>query len=143
MEAALIMPVVVCILVMIIYMACYLYDRCVLAQDSYVLSYRQSIQKGKADRVSAEEIHRQLGEKLFMLSGLDTAASSGREIRVKCSGEMEPPLFGLPVFDGERTWRLDSEKKARKTDPPRDYRRVRRILNLASGARPASGAEEP
>ena len=45
-EAALIVPVVVCIFVMIIYLSFYLYDRCVLTQDCYVLSYRQSIEKG-------------------------------------------------------------------------------------------------
>ena len=76
-EAALVMPVVLAIIVMIIYMSFYLYDRCVMQQDCCVLSYRQSIEKGTADRVSREKIREQFGEKLFMLSGLETGASSG------------------------------------------------------------------
>lgn len=135
-EAALVIPVVLAIIVMIIYMSFYLYDRCVMQQDCCVLSYRQSIEKGTADRVSREKIREQFGEKLFMLSGLETGASSGGTIQVKSSAAMDPPLFGLPAFSEENQWRIGVVKKARKTDPPRDYRRVRRLLYLASKAMP-------
>lgn len=133
-EAALVMPVVLCILVMIIYLSFYLYDRCVLAQDCYVLSYRQSIEKGNADRISPEKIREQFGEKLFMLSSLDTGTSAGGTIKVTGNAEMSPPLFGIPAFEGENSWKIGVERKAKKTDPPRDYRRVRRLLNLAARA---------
>jgi hypothetical protein len=138
-EAALVMPVVLVIIVMIIYMSFYLYDRCVMQQDCCVLSYRQSIEKGTADRVSREKIREQFGEKLFMLSGLETGASSGGTIQVKSNARMDPPLFGLSAFGEENQWRIGVEKKARKTDPPKDYRRVRRLLYLASKAIPGEG----
>lgn len=142
-EAALVIPIALSILVMIIYMSFYLYDRCVMAQDCYVLSYRQSIEKGNADRAGQEKIREQLGGKLFMLSGMDAGSSAGGTIRVKTEAAMDPPLFGLPVFEEENHWKIAVERKARKTDPPRDYRRVRRLLYLASKALPGQAAESP
>lgn len=142
-EAAMIIPVVLSIIVMIIYLSFYLYDRCVMAQDCYVLSYRQSIEKGNTDRVGGEEIRSQFGEKLFMLSGLETEASKGGTIEVKGNAQMEPPLFGLSFFEEENLWRIGVGRKAKKTDPPKDYRRVRRLLYLASRARPEETGESP
>lgn len=133
-EAALVIPVVLGIFVMILYLSFYLYDRCLLSQDCYVLSYRQSIEKGKEDRSGQEAAAEQFGQKLFMLSRIETAAGGGSTVSVKANAAMEPPLFGLDFFTGQRHWILGVQEKARKTDPPRDYRRVRRIMNLASHA---------
>lgn len=130
-EAALVIPIVLGIFVMILYLSFYLYDRCLLSQDCYVLSYRQSIEKGKEDRSGQEAASEQFGQKLFMLSRIETAAGGGSTVSVKANAAMEPPLFGLDVFREQRHWILGVQEKARKTDPPRNYRRVRRILNLA------------
>lgn len=133
-EAALVIPIVLGILVMVLYLPFYLYDRCLLSQDCYVLSYRQSIEKGKEDRSGQEAASEQFGKKLFMLSRIETAAGGGSTVSVKANAAMEPPLFGLDFFREQRHWILGVQEKARKTDPPRDYRRVRRILNLTSRA---------
>lgn len=133
-EAALVVPIVLCIFVMIIYLSFYLYDRCVMSQDCYVLSYRQSIEKGDADRAGQGAAGEQFGQKLFMLSSMQTAVSNGGTISVKTDAAMEPPLFGLDFFEEEGHWSLGVQEKARKTDPPKEFRRVRRILNLASRA---------
>lgn len=140
-EAALIIPIVLCIFVMIIYLSFYLYDRCVMAQDCYVLSYRQSIEKGGADRAGKAAAGEQLGHKLFMLSRMEAGMSGGRKICVRVNAVMEPPLFGLDFFEQERHWMLGVEEKARKTDPPKDYRRVRRIMNLAATVKKTGGQE--
>ena len=133
-EAALVVPVVLCIFVMILYLAFYLYDRCVISQDCYVLGYRQSIQKGTKDRVRDQEIRGQIGKKVFMLERLETDVSKGGTVRVRGNASMTPPLFGLDLFMRQRKWLLGVEEKARKTDPPKDYRRVRRLMNLAAAA---------
>ena len=133
-EAALLVPVALCIFVMIIYLSFYLYDRCVMAQDCYVLSYRQSIEKGGADRAGKAAAGEQLGHKLFMLSRMEAGMSGGRKICVRVNAVMEPPLFGLDFFRENRQWILSVQEKARKSDPPRDYRRIRRIMYLASCA---------
>lgn len=140
-EAALIVPVVLCIFVMIIYLSFYLYDRCVMAQDCYVLSYRQSIEKGGADRAGKAAAGELLRQKIFMLRRMETGMSGGKRICVKVNAVMEPPLFGLDFFDRERHWTLGVEERARKTDPPKDYRRVRRLLNLAALAKKAGRQE--
>ena len=140
-EAALLVPVVLCIFVMIIYLSFYLYDRCVMAQDCYVLSYRQSIEKGGADRAGKAAAGEQLGHKLFMLSRMEAGMSGGRKICVKVNAVMEPPLFGPDFFEQGRHWMLGVEEEARKTDPPKDYRRVRRIMNLAAIVKKTGGQE--
>ena len=135
MEAAVIVPVVLFLFVMIIYLSFYLYDRCVMTQDFYILSYRQSLEKGAADRSSTGEIHKQTGDKLFMLSGFDASSSSGGTIRVTGQAQMKPPLPGAgSFFPLERDWTLSAEGQARRTDPPKDYRKVRRIMNLSKNA---------
>lgn len=134
-EAALILPVVICMIVMIMYMSFYLYDRCVMTQDCYVLGYRQSIEKAGRDRAGDETSLAQFKSRLFMLSGVQISSSGEKNIQVQANGRMEPPVFGLPLFDNERQWILGIEKKAAKTDPPKAYRRVRRILNLAAAVR--------
>jgi hypothetical protein len=50
---------------MLMYLSFYLYDRCILAQDCYVLSYRQSIEKGDADRAGEGAAREQFGQKLY------------------------------------------------------------------------------
>lgn len=140
-EAALVIPVVLCMIVMIIYLSFYLYDRCILAQDLYLLSYRQSIEKGSADRAGSSAAHGQLSGRLFMLAGLDTEVSAGSSVRVKGNAFMTVPVFGLDFFDGQSRWNLAVEGKAKKTDPPKDFRRVRRLLYLA--ARVSAAGEQP
>ncbi len=39
-EASLVMPVVICVIVLIIYFTYYLYGRCMLSQDTYILAFR-------------------------------------------------------------------------------------------------------
>ncbi len=141
-EAALIVPVAICIFVMVMYMSFYLYDRCVMTQDCYVLSYRQSIEKAGRDRAGDETMLEQSGNRLFMLSDMQTGSSDGRIVEVRANGEMEPPLFGLPLFDSSGKWLIGIEKKARKTDPPKAYRKVRRILNLAALVKVTGGKDE-
>lgn len=134
-EAAVIVPIVLFLFVMIIYLSFYLYDRCVMTQDFYILSYRQSLEKGTADRSSTGEIHNQTGNKLFMLSGFDASASSGGMIRVTGRARMNVPLPGAgSFFPMERDWALSAQGQARRTDPPKAYRKVRRVMNLSKEA---------
>lgn len=139
-EAALVMPVVLCMIVMIIYLSFYLYDRCILAQDLYLLSYRQSIEKGSAERAGSSAVYGQIGGRLFMLAGLETEAFAGSSVRVSGNAFMTVPVFGLDFFDGQRRWNLAVEERAKKTDPPKDFRRVRRLLYLAARV-PAAGEQ--
>ena len=131
-EAALVMPVVLCVIVMILYLSFYLYDRCILAQDLYILSYRQSIEKGSAERAGSRAAQEALYGRVFMLAGLETEVSAGTSVRVRGNASMTAPVFGLAFFDGQGRWGLAVEEKAKKTDPPKDFRRVRRLLYLAS-----------
>ena len=138
-EAALVVPVVLCIFVMVLYLAFYLYDRCVISQDCYILGYRQGIWKGTEERAQNQDARIQIGKKVFMLERLETDVSKGGTVRVRANASMAPPLFGFDLFMRQRRWLLGVEEKARRTDPPKDYRRVRRLMNLAA----AAGVSDP
>lgn len=127
-EAAFVVPMALFAVVMVVYLSFYMYDRCVLEQDCYVLSYRQSIEKGGAQRAGGDAFHAQTGEKLFMLTGLEPGLSEGGTVRVYGNASMDPPLALFDAFR-EGRWVLSADADARKTDPPKAYRRVRRILN--------------
>ena len=145
-EAAFVIPVVLFVFIMLLYLAFYLYDRCVMAQDCYIVSYRQSIEKGGADRAGQEALRSQLGHKLFMLSKFECSSSGGGTILARADASMEPPLpwaaLSEPGQSGDlRSWNLGVEEAARRTDPPKDYRRVRRLLYLAGKAGGRSGPQ--
>ena len=42
-EAALIVPMVICVITLLILFSYYLYGRCILSQDSYILAFRASV----------------------------------------------------------------------------------------------------
>ena len=44
-EAALIVPMVICVFSLLIYFSYYLYGRCILSQDAYILAFRASVEK--------------------------------------------------------------------------------------------------
>ena len=42
-EASLLMPMVICVMALLIYFTYYLYGRCIISEDSYILAFRASI----------------------------------------------------------------------------------------------------
>ena len=49
-EAAMVFPIVFALVIMLLYLTFYLYDRCRMTQDLYTAAYRVSIQRGKGSR---------------------------------------------------------------------------------------------
>ena len=109
-EASFLVSFTVILFAVVIYLAFYQYDRCVLAQDLYLLCFRESLLREEENRTA-----------------------------VRCSAEasFQNRVFrGSALMPGEN-WKLCASSSARKTDPPfhiRRFRRVRALLRKASDA---------
>jgi len=145
-EASCILPMVLMIFVIIIYLAFYLYDRCLFAQDSYILCYRESYVKDGGDRT--EELRarafRQFGTKYFALRGHSfQTAEEKNGITMQGSAFLIPHAFSGSLPMPERIWNIPYSAEAKYTDPPFDIRRYRRIRYIAARLiKAASGSGE-
>lgn len=134
-EAAMIVPAVFILVVMLLYLMFYMYDRCIMTQDLYTAAYRRSIERGRS-KVGATQ---QAGDtqvdtsRYFMLSSCSCSVQGGS--RVKGSGEASMNVPGAAAFPGvEGTWGFRVLMEARKTDPPLAFRKYRRVMAIARQA---------
>ena len=132
MEAAFVMPMVLCVFVMLIYTSFYLYDRCVFKQDAFILCFRESIRKEEgAPRVDPSYMQqgeaRQFENKYFAVNDLETSAKAmGKKAVFQGSARVLPTSFGSYFLMPKSIWRLTFYGSARKTDPPWSIRSYRR-----------------
>ena len=124
-EAAMVFPAAFALVIMLLYVTFYLYDKCRMTQDLYTVAYRQSIVRG--DAAPKTEIDT---SGFFMLSSCTAEVGGGSEISAGASGSMAPALL-TGAEDGQSIWELKVTMKARKTDPPRSFRRFRRATAIA------------
>lgn len=138
-EAALILPMVLCIYVILIYTGYFLYDRCVATQDAYVLCFRESIHKDSSlwsypdGSVVRDQENAQVGDKYLAVKGCSTEVTTERAmIRYSGEGSVAPPLFGDSPIMPENIWTFRYGMSARHTDPPLHIRKARRIYDVAN-----------
>lgn len=139
-EASFLVSFTVILFVVVIYMAFYQYDRCVLAQDLYLLCFRESLLREEENRTAGQEelARRQFGKKYFMTDRIGAEMETENDlIRYSAEASFQNRVFrGSALMPGEN-WKLCASSSARKTDPPfhiRRFRRVRALLRKASGA---------
>lgn len=132
-EATLIIPMVLVIFVLLIYLSFYLYDRCLIAQDAYILCFRSSILKEEPDKAQAVLAgkQRQYGSKYFAIkNNTSSAAENGKWIEM--SGEMKifPSVFQNHFLMPSKQWQINFKAKAKETDPVKGFRRFSRLQEL-------------
>lgn len=122
-EAALVFPIVFCLIIMLIYLTFFLYDRCRMTQDCYTAAYHQSILRSRKSG-SAEEIDT---GNYWMLNQKSASVSGGSSVAGTAHGSMISAMSLRGAVNNK--WILKVVRKARKTDPPASFRRYRRILD--------------
>jgi Flp pilus assembly protein TadG len=127
-EAAMIFPAVFALVIMLLYVTFFLYDKCRMTQDLYTAAYRQSIARGENTPDAKVDT-----SNYFMLSSCSAESGGGNDITASAKGEMAPALL-TGTGDGGTVWELKVTMKARKTDPPRSFRRFRRVTAIAQQA---------
>ncbi|MBD5453046.1 MAG: hypothetical protein HDR30_01795 [Lachnospiraceae bacterium] len=132
-EAAFIIPWTVFLFVFLIYVSFYLYDKCVLFQDAYMVCFRASVQKeenGVSEYLSAH-METQFGKKYFGTGTIEKSAQqSDKEVRVhgECSVKVPFPHFlAMPQAGG---WQIQTEAKAQIINPAQIIRKCRMAENV-------------
>lgn len=132
-EASLIFPTVLFLIAFLIYLTFFLYNRCLISQDAYILAYRGSLQckdeKSKIKNDIEEDSNKQLGIKYMCIESMQKSIQvDNRIISVELSGEMDSAFGG--AFEINRKWILNTEKKVEIICPVTSIRTIRLIKNI-------------
>ncbi len=138
-EMSLVIPIVLFVMVLIIHFALYLYGRCILSQDVYLLAFRASVADEKeigTDRASYLQgiAGAQFGRKYFgnRIPVLDVEASDS-EIRVRGETEASHRAMSGSGLMPLGSWTHGAGARAEITDQPARIRRIDRIGDVARG----------
>jgi hypothetical protein len=130
-EASLVLPMVLCVMVVLLYLGFFLYDRCAMEQDAYLHAYQESVARRPG---AGKEGSLRTAERSLILAD-DRTEQVEKRAAVICTvtADLETGIFaGSPLMPED--WRLGAREKARVTDPPHSFRRYRRIRAILAAA---------
>lgn len=133
-EAAFIIPWVIFVFVFLIYAAFFLYDKCVLFQDSYTLCFRASVQKeenGVSGYLSSH-MEKQFGKKYFGVGKIEKSAEqTDKEVRVYGMCSVKAPFRHFLMVPQAGGWQIQTQAKAQIINPVKIIRKCRMAENMA------------
>lgn len=138
-EMSLVFPIVLFIMVLLIHFAFFLYGRCLLSQDTYLLAFRASIVNEEelgTDRASyVQEIaEAQFGEKyLGNYRPRAEAAVDGDQVRVESESEGTHRTMSGSSLMPRGSWTYMTAARAEIIDPAGRIRRIDRMADVAKG----------
>ncbi len=136
-EASFIIHMVLVIFVLLIYLSFYLYDRCLIAQDAYILCFRSSILKEEQDKTQAVLAGRekQYGTKYFAVkNSTGNASMNGKWLEMQGEIRIFPSVFQRHFLMPSEGWQIGYKAKAKETDPVKGFRRFTRIQAIVKKA---------
>ena len=135
-EAAFVVPTVIFVFAALIYFSNYLYTRCVLAQDCYILAFRAS---SCTDASFGDDPGGYVMSKCSKVAGNKYYGSDkpsfravvrGKEVEVSASTEVRHSALN-GVFTALRSgWRIDVTQKAKKREYAKHIRTIKRIKDI-------------
>ena len=135
-EASFIIPMVICVFVLIIYFTNYVYARCILSQDSYILAFRAaaSSESGKSmEAVVQEKAQTVAGKKYFgNEEPVFLGNSSGKEIVVTGKTTTKHAAMGRYFLKPLSGWKLETSSKAKRREYAKHIRTVKRVRDIVS-----------
>lgn len=155
-EASLIIPLAVFLTGFLFYMTFYLYDRCVAAQDTYLLAFRGSAcgyygsgrsgvygcgkSPEEIKRLIISQSNKQFGEKYIGIDRLvSTVQTDHKTVLVEASGRVTSAFTGqlLP----QRHWDFYARGWAERVCPTDCIRKARMAKRIADGLNRSMGME--
>lgn len=136
-EASFIIPWVIFLFAFLIYACFYLYDKCVLFQDAYVLALRGSVQKEEAEMLEYVNAHMgaQFGSKYFGVGRVEgKAEKSKREIKVTGNCRVKIPFDNFLTFSKESGWGISTQAVAQIINPAKVIRKCRMAESIIEKA---------
>lgn len=129
------MPLVLLLTAFLFYLTFYLYNRCILPQDAYILSFRGSAlcgeENGRVRSYIEQDSKKQIGTKYIGLGRIE------RDIRVN-AGTIEVKLLGNQQIFG-KSQLFAAAKQARRICPVKEIRKIRLMKKLGEKIQPAEG----
>ena len=135
-EASLLMPMVICILTLLIYFTYYLYGRCIISEDSYILAFRATISdKGEApydpEGYVAEKASDVAGKKYFGSEKPQfTSEIIGKDVRVVGKSSTRHRAMGRYFLKPSGSWGFEAAGRATKRQYTRHIRILTRLSDL-------------
>lgn len=129
-EASLIVPMVICVFVIIISFAYYLYGRCILSQDAYILAFRTSI----SDSKEYLKVDEKLGNKYFgSTKPVIKTEVNGNEVIVRGYANVRTRAMGNFFLKPKTGWDYMAAGRAKDLDCIRHIRKIKRYKDLGEG----------
>ena len=135
-EAGFIVPWAFFILIFLIYMSFYLYDKSVLFQDVYTVSFRGSIQKEDNSQASYVTAHlpEQFGRKYFAVESVGgNVEQSGNELHTYAACRVQIPIVHFLTMVGNNIWQIQTSARVQILNPTDTIRKCRMVENVAIG----------
>lgn len=126
-EASMVMPSVIVLTGIIFYLTFYLYDRCIVSQDTYILAFNGSLCCGKEAEEVRQKIKKEssvkLGKKYISSVYVNWIAEADRKsVTVETKGKMA--AVG---------WKFGAKWEAQRICPTDCVRKMRLIMRIKSG----------
>lgn len=134
-EAGFIVPWAFFLLLFLISMSFYLYDKSVLFQDVYAVSFRGSIQKGDNSQASyvAAHLQEQFGQKYFAVKSVDgSVEQSGNELHTYAVCRVQIPVVHFLTMAGDNRWQIETSAKTQILNPTDIIRKGRMVENIVN-----------
>ena len=134
-EASLVMPMVICIFALIIYFTYYLYGRCELSRDAYVLAFRASTMAERQDMGMDEYVEAKkeevIGKKYFGTTHPRVEAEQqGKEIKVSASATTRHAAMGSFFLKPAGAWEIEGGAKAKERKYTEHIRKITRYKDI-------------
>lgn len=132
-EAALIIPLVMAVIIFLMYMMFYQYNRCLMEQDLGVLLIKGSVwevesAKDRVQSISANEEKRNYDKYLIWEKGVVTAVQEKGKLTVSQRGQLMFPFAGWQIKGADRVWMSEAEYKSKLLSPTFFVRSCRKII---------------
>lgn len=125
-EAAMLMPAVILLMALLLYISFFLYNRCVLSQDAYILAFRGSIhretERNDLQEYIEESAKNQFGNKYIGMKLLEKSPEvSNKKVTVRLEGR---------TVNG---WMLTAAGQAERNAPVEYIRKIRLMKKAWEG----------
>ena len=131
-EAALVMPIVLAVIVFVVYMLFFQYDRCLMEQNAGVMAMRGCTLQipDKEERLlKMQEMPLQKDEKYLAWEMLKpTITLKGNKILLEQSGQLKFPFAGLLSWQGKDVWESSIRFENNRIRPVEFIRNCRKVL---------------
>ena len=131
MEASLLIPFILFLFALLFYLTFFLYNRCIVSQDAYIIAFRGSIrcQESKTEilHYMEENSKKQFGTKYIGIKAIHKKIDvDGKNSKVQLTGAGDASFAA--EYGIAKRWQIGSVWEARRLCPTQEIRKMRLIL---------------